>query len=103
MRLQFFKLEEFAKIYEVKLILVCESQIFGGTRDVLKQVLNVLIVLTRLETGFIVYDNLDLGGIFAVLLTFGLVYINGVEYGLIELESVPLPGLDELIRISVHR
>ena len=102
MRLQFFQLEEFAKIYEVKLILVCESKIIGGTSDMLKQVLNVLIVLTCLKAGLIINDDLDLGGVLAVLLTFGLVYINGVKYRLIELECVPLSGLNELIRISVH-
>ena len=102
-RLQFFQLEEFAKIYEVKLILVCESQIIRGTGDMLKQVLNVLIILTCFEASFVIYDDLDLGRVLAVLLTFALVYINGVEYRLIELECVPLPGLDKLVRISVHR
>ena len=102
-RLQIFQLEKFAKIYEVKLILVCESQIVRSSCDMLQQVLNVLIVLTSLQACFIIYDDLDLCGVFAVLLTFGLVYINGVEDGLIELERVPLTSLDELVGICVHR
>jgi uncharacterized membrane protein YuzA (DUF378 family) len=42
------------------LILICKAQNFLGTRNVIEEMLNVLVVVAALETGLVVDGQFDL-------------------------------------------
>ena len=63
---------------------------------------NILVIFARLQIGLVVYHNLHLSRVFAVLLALRFVDVNGIEYALWYLKSVPLARLDQLIRICIN-
>ena len=102
MRLEILHLEQLAEIDKVKLVLVSESKLVFCAWDVFKQMRNILVIFARLQIGLVIYHNLHLSRVFAVLLALRFIDVNGIEYALWYLKSVPLARLDQLICICIN-
>lgn len=96
-------LEEFAEVNEVELVLVCETELLGRARNMLKQVLDVLVVFTCFQRGLVVNHDFDLRGVSAKLLALGLVDINVVEDLLVDFKGEFFACLNQLVRVHVYR
>ena len=102
MLLKSVQFEQLAEIHKVELVFVCEAQVVFRAGYVIKQVLDVLVVLACLQTRLVVDDDLDLRRVTTMLLTLGLVDVNSTEDFLAQIICKPLADLYQLIRVCIH-
>ena len=76
------------------MVLVSVAEVFCRACDMLKQMLDVLVILTSFQARLVVDHQLNLRGVFAVLLAFRLIDVNDIENTFINFERKFLACLD---------